>query len=537
MPNAVEIPELGVEFGVDNLAFSTPFRPFLAGLQKNVDEELKEVLREDGEETGPSVRQLVVMRRTDGHARALYRLLTLPIKAALKTSTFVPADGGDDEATFIEQAFTTAPAAGGMSVTFSTFMSQMLMALFEGFSAFEKVFWKPEFGPLEGKITLQKLAHRPSETVTFVTDEKGRYRGFRQRAFLNGKVVDAYIEPDYSFYYAAQEEEKKFYGISFFQSAFYHYDKKVKAYFTAHLAAQRAAVGTRIGTVPQNASLAAKKEFASQLSNLAFAQYMMVPDGFKVELLKEAGSFDFLSLINHHNHMMSESVLANFFDKDTGGGSGESGALVNFAQPGDDMFILMLRAIMDDIATQINHYIIPQLIDLNFDGSKYPTFTWGKLTDEQKAAIASTFDKLATAGQTANVTPEFMRALEETTAEEMGLEIDYDAVDKRIAEEQAQADAQMQAAAGGLPGQPPVPGTPGAPPAGLPGAGAAGAAGQPSAPGGPAPAGGGPNDALLKQFEQQAVSLAYIMEHGDGPADNGYGELLRLAGEMLDAVE
>ena len=57
---------------------------------------------------------------------------------------------------------------------------------------------------------------------------------------------------------AAQEEERKFYGISFFQSAFYHYDKKVKLYYTAHLAAQRAAVGTRVGTVPQQATKAAK---------------------------------------------------------------------------------------------------------------------------------------------------------------------------------------------------------------------------------------------------------------------------------------
>ena len=522
-PEKVEIPALGIERGTDNLAFSTPFRPFIAGLQKSVDEELQEVLREDGEDSGPTVRQLVVMRRTDGHARALYRLVTLPIRAALKTATFVPADGGEAEAEFIDKVFNTSPSAGGMSVTFQRFMSQMLQGLFDGFAAFEKVFWEPDFGPLAGKVTLQKLAHRPSETVTFVTDKKGNYRGFRQRAFLNGKVIDAYVEPEYSFYYASQEEEKKFYGVSFFQSAFYHYDQKVKTYFTAHLAAQRAAVGTRIGTVPLNASLAAKREFAQSLSNLAFAQYMMVPDGFKVELLKESGGFDFLNLINHHNHMMSESILANFFDKDSGGGSGESGALVNFAQPGDDMFILMLRAIMDDVANQINHYIIPQLIDLNFDGQKYPTFTWGKLTDEQKAAIASTFDKLATAGQSANVTPEFMRALEENVAEEMGLEIDYDEVDQRIEEEQAQADAAAQQLGSG-PGVPPAPGLPGQP--GQPGAGPTPPGAQPGAQ--PA-AGGSPDDlAAIKQFEQQALALT---------AQDSYGDLMRLAGEMLDAVE
>lgn len=521
-PQNEEIPELGIELGVDqNLAFATPFRPFSVGLKKSVDEELQEVLRDESEDMGPTVRQLVAMRRTDGHARALYRLMVLPIRAALQTATFVPAEGGEAEAEFMELAFRTAPAAGGMSVTFQRFISQMLQALFDGFSAFEKVFWIPTHGPLAGKITLQKLAHRPSETITFVTDKKGGYAGLRQRARNGGKVTDVYIEPEYSFYYAAQEEEQKFYGVSFFQSAFYHYDKKVKLYFTAHLAAQRAAVGTRVGTVPPNASMQSKREFAASLANLAFAQYMMMPDGFKVELLKEGGSFDFLSLINHHNHMMSESILANFFDSDTGGGSGESGALVNFAQPGDEMFILMLRAVMDDVANQINHYIIPQLIDFNFKGNKYPIFTWGKLTDEQKAAIAKTFDTLASAGQSVNVTPEFMRALEENVAAEMGLEIDYDEVDARIEEEAAELEAQNAALMGqqaGVPGAPGAPAAPGAAP--VPGEVAPGTESTLSAP-------PSPDDAAIKQFEEEALRLS---------AMNPYKDLMLLAGELLDAT-
>lgn len=497
-----EIDKLGIEQGVDqNLAFTTPFRPFSVGVAKSVDEELQEILRDESEEHGPTVRQLVTMRRMDGQARALFRLLSLPIRAALTTATFVPAEGGEEEAEFIDLVFHTSPAQGGMTVTFHRFMGQLLGALFDGFAAFEKVFWMPEFGPLAGKYTLKKLAYRPSETVTFVTDKHGGFGGFRQRASNGGKITDVYIEPEYAFYYAAQEEERKFYGVSFFQSAFYHYDKKVKLYYTAHLAAQRAAVGTRIGTVPPNASMAAKREFAAALGNLALAQFMMVPDGFKVELLRESGNFNFLELINHHNSQMSKSILANFFDKDQGAGSGE-GSLVNFAQPGDDMFILMLRAIMDDLANQINHYIIPQLIDFNFDGGKYPVFTWGKLTDEQKAAISSTFDRLATAGQSVNVTPEFMRALEENVAMEMGLEIDYDEVDARIEEEQAAAEAQLMA-------EQQAPGA---------GPGEEGAAGPAT-----------PEDAAIADFEAQAMALA-------GTGDT-YGDLMRLAGVMLEAVE
>lgn len=449
------IEALGVEMGVDSsLPFSTPFTAVAVQTKGKVQHDLNEVMREDGEEHGPTVKQLVTMRRMDGQARALYRLLTLPLRAALNNSEFVAEDDGEAEAEYIKNVFTAPPNQGGMTVTFQRFMSQLLSALFDGFSAFEKVFWIPPKGPLEGKITLRKLAYRPSDTVTFVADKQGGYAGFRQRTHgAGGRTVDVYIDPEYSFYYAAQEEERKFYGVSFFQSAYYHYDKKIKLYFTAHMAAQRAAVGTRVGTVPGNASPAAKQEFRAALNNLIFAQSIMVPEGFEVDVQNENSNYDFLGMVNHHNNAMSKSILAGFFDSDTGSGKDDS-SLVNFAQPGDDMFVLMLRTLMDEIANQINHYIIPQLVDFNFNGGKYPKFTWGKLTDEQKAAISATFDKLASA-QT--ITPEFIRALEQHQADEFGIDVDWEAVEAREAEEKAAEEAMNGPL--GPDGQPIMPGT------------------------------------------------------------------------------
>lgn len=434
-------PEVEIETGFDsNLPFAMPYRDTEDGTARRDKDgkDLQEIGREGYTDFGPSVGQLVTMRKMDGQARALYRLLTLPIRSALNTATFVPAEDGDEEREFIDAVFNTPAESGGMTVTFQRFMGQLLQSLFDGFSAFEKVYWVPETGPLKGKITLKKLAYRPSETVSFITDSQGAFRGVRQQISVAGKVHDTFIPRDYCFYYAAQEEERKYYGVSFFQSAFYHYDKKVKLYFTAHLAAQRAAVGTRIGTVPKDASFAAKQAFANSLANMSVAQWMTVPEGFKVEILKESGGFDFLSLINHHNSQMSKSILASFFDSTQGGGASDT-SLVNFAQPGDDMFVLMLRAIMDDIANQINNYVIPQLVDFNFKGGKYPKFVWGKLTDEQRASIARTFDKIVAAGESVNLPQEFTRALEKQMADDMGLEIDWEEVETREAAEKAAA--------------------------------------------------------------------------------------------------
>jgi len=430
----------GVELGVEqNLPFAVPYNDGLSA-KARADKELREILREEGEELGPSVSQLVAMRRLDGQARALYRLLTLPIRAALSKSTFVPADGGEAEAEFIDLQFNLPPASGGMSVTFHRFMAQLLQALFDGFSPFEQVFDYATYGPLKGKYVLRKLAYRQPNTISVLEDDDGRFDGFRQRAVKNGEIIDVHIPRENSFYFAAQEEERKYYGVSFFQSAFYHYDKKVKMYYIAHLAAQRAAVGTRIGTYPANATDTQRRILAQNLSNLAIAQWMMVPEGVKVEMLKEGGGFAFLDYINHHNNQMSKSILANFFDKDSGGASDQ--ALVQFGNPGDNMFFLMLQAIMDEIANAINHYIIPRLIDWNFEGGKYPQFKWAELTEEQKMLINDTFKVLATAD---TVSPEFIRELEKKQADEMGLEIDWEKVEEREA-----ADKVSQNAINGL---------------------------------------------------------------------------------------
>lgn len=442
-----EIDALGQEYGVATpLPFSTPYRPANPRTRAGSDlKDLEELMR-DEQGLGPSIAQLRAMRMTDGQARALYRLLTLPIHSALKGSSFIPATDGEEEAEFITNVFLEPPHSGGMVVTFDRFMAQLLQGLFDGFAAFEKVYWVPQYGKMKGKRTLKKLGYRPPETVTFIVDKHGGFEGFRQRAYTYGKVIDAYIPKVSAFYYAAQEEENPYYGVSYFQSAFYHWDKKQKVYFTAHLAAQRAAVGTRVGTVPRTASNAAKAEFARNMSNMALNQYLIMPEGFGVDSIKEGGNFDFLSYLNHHNSQMSKSILGQFIDKDQGAGRGES-SVVDNDSGGDDIFFLTLQAIMDQIASQINHYIIPDLIDANFKGQKYPKFTWGKLTDDQKKRVAKLFEKLAVAGDVSAITPEFMREIEKNIAEDLGLEIDYEAVEEREEREremmQAQVDAQQ----------------------------------------------------------------------------------------------
>ncbi len=393
-----------------------------------------------------TVKQLVAMRRTDGQARALYRLITLPIRAALKTATFVPeegVDGGEDEALFIQQMFTLPSTGGGMKIPFGRVIAQMLMAVFDGFSAFELVYWMPTDGPLKGKWTLRKMAHRPAEQLTFLLNDDSEFEALRQQTMYHDRQIDVKIPAEHVVYYAANEEERPFYGISYFNAAYKHWEAKFKMYVVAHIAAQRAAVGTRVGTMPQNPSREEKAAFQRSLADLGVAQWMTVPENWKVESLREVAPFDFLAYINHHNSQMSKSVLAAFFDDAQG--TGGDASLVDFGRQSDSLFLLMLQTIMGEIEEVINTQVIPKFIDWNFASGKYPIFRFGTMTEEQKGALLDIFKALAAvAPESMAVAPEFFREVEIQVAEEFGLEVDWEAVEEREEEEKRMAEEAMQ---------------------------------------------------------------------------------------------
>ena len=447
LPGGEEIIELAAKDMITNMSIPHPeleaevghsfYLPFLQEFKNSW-----EIPREED----VSVKKLVAMRQSDGQAQALYRLITRPIQAALKASTFVPSDlypDGTKEAEFVEKMFTLPASNGGMTTSFPLVISQMLRAIFDGFAPFELVYQRPTSGPLKGKYTLKKIAYRPAETIKFLIDKKGNFDGFRQQTYFNGELIDVKISKDDAIYYTANEDERLFYGQSYFKAAFYHYDKKSKLYWLLHVAAQRAAMGTRVGTIPKNANVTEKNRFLKALADVGLAQYIAVPEGYEVESLKEAGSFDFLQYINHHNSQMSKSILAPFFDTEQG--SGGDSSLVDFGKQDDSLFMLMLNTIMREIADVINDQIIPRFIDWNFASGKYPRFQWGPLTDEQKNAMRATFDKLATAGQTLTISPEFVWELEKQMAEELGLEIDWEPIEAdRVVQKELALQAQMQ---------------------------------------------------------------------------------------------
>jgi hypothetical protein len=384
------------------------------------------------------IEKLQEMRRKDGQVRALMRVLTLPIRAAVKTADCIPGDGDKGEAEFAKHMLFDPPQAGGMTTNLSMVMRKILLALVDGFAAFEIVLQVPDTGFNAGKITVRKIAYRPPTTITFKVDDNGGFNGFRQRATFKGKTVDKTIDPEYAFYYAANEEENPFYGVSYFETAFYHWDKKVKLYYLAHIAAQQSAVAGRMVELPVNPDKNEKNQVMQAAAGMGFNTAMGVPDGYKVSPWKSDGTFDFVKLIDHHNSQMSKSVLAAFID-----GLERQVLIDNADKAPDDLFMMAIDAIMDEIATTITDHLLARIISFNFQNPVYPEFKFGQLSDATKEAVAEIFKSLSVA-TTTNVTPEFLHEMEKQMAERLNLDIDYTAIDKRVEEEQALKQEQAK---------------------------------------------------------------------------------------------
>lgn len=395
--------------------------------------------------TDVSIEELDKMCRTDGTARSLYNIITLPIRAA--KWSLVPAEDGEEERNFIEAMFTEPPYRGGMSTPMDYVIAVAAKAVRQGFVAWEKVYriGTIQYPDAEGNIIrrdnailLRKLAPRPSHQVTFLTDDTGGFNGFRQRVNYKGRYIEATIPREKALVYTVNKHENPLYGESMFLPAYYHYDKKHKLYYVAHLAYMMNAIPARLGRYPANAKKDVQEAFKRALANLGVNSVVTVPQfsgpdvaQYEVETFESRRQLaDFTPLINHHNSEMAKSVLAQFIEL---GQSGKGGSYA-LGQDQSEFFLMAIEAIMAEIAYTFNSYLIPEFIDYNFGTGRYPTFQFEPLVDSTKELLKSTFEKLVNASSK-QVSDEFMLEMERRVAEEFGFDVDYEELRKRQEED------------------------------------------------------------------------------------------------------
>jgi len=381
--------------------------------------------------------QLQFMTNNDGQAKGILNAVKYPVRMA--RPNIKPAEGGEEEAAFIEECLLKAPAEGGMETSLRTVISRMALSVRDGHKIFEKVFEAEG-----GKVRLKKLAYRSNETTKFKYDWHGQINGAEQKTTFQEKTIDVKWGLDKIAYFVYNAEENPYVGHSDFYPVFYHYDKKHKLYAIAHIAYQLNAVPIRIGSHPKNMPKKDLKIFRDSLKAIGTAVAMTHPEECEVLPFESKRALhEFLALIQHHDSMMSRAFLTQFMNL------GQEGSGGSYALSSDqsNLFLMSIMSLLEDIGEVFNTQVIPQLIDYNFSSKKYPTLEFTPFSDTIRSAITSTFYALL-AARFPQISPEFSLAMEKAVADELGLELDYEEIEARIEEER---NALMEAQATATP--------------------------------------------------------------------------------------
>jgi phage gp29-like protein len=345
------------------------------------------------------------MRRSDATVQALELAITLPIRA-----TNWDVQPASDDPTAKEAAdLVYDNLFGGMTHTFDDFLRDALLALFYGFTVFEKVFEERD-----DYIVWRKFAPRHPQTIErFLFDEAGGLAGVRQFGFdPQGRFRQVDIPIEKLLVFIWRRELGNPYGVSVLRAAYKHWFLKDLAYKLQAIALERWAVGIPVGKVPAGTSEQDKQTFLQMLEAMRGHERaaMVLPEDYSVELIgAEAGqraNQAFVEAIQHHDTMIVKAVLAQFLNL----GMGDVGSWA-LSRDHSQLFLMGLNAVAQWFADHINRYAIPQLCRLNFgeDFTDFPELTFADLRLVlQREVLAEAVSKLV---QTGILTPD--RSLQE----------------------------------------------------------------------------------------------------------------------------
>lgn len=305
------------------------------------------------------------MRRSDGQVKAVLLVCELPLRAA--TWDIEPAS---DESKDVEVAeFVKENLFEEMTITWDSFLKHILIMLWAGFMAFEKV-WFVE----GGMVKYRKLAPRLPKTIySWDMDEHGGLKGVTQYAYRGSNYQMIPIPAEKLLIYTNEKEGSNFEGISILRAAYKHWYYKDQLYRIDAISAERHATGVPKFTHPSNA----KDDDKSRLDEIgqrlyAHEQmYVRLADdyGFSIEGL--TGSIrDIMPSIEHHDKMIARSVLAQFLNL----GTSDVGSFA-LARDQSSFFLMALRSVGINICDTTNRYAIPQLVDYNYNVDHYPKLT------------------------------------------------------------------------------------------------------------------------------------------------------------------
>jgi phage gp29-like protein len=380
----------------------------------------------------------------NGTAQAMFRVLQLPIMSTEYSIIPGSGDANGEVAKFCQNALEN------MEIPMRQVLFEVTGAFWAGFKMMEIV-WHEK----DGKIVPRKIAPRSQHTTKPVIDKHGNMVGVYQESFFMANNTRVFIPIEKVFWYTHRQKDMNWYGESDLKSAYPHYENLRKLYIIDNKAHEINAIPIRVAK-PNVAFVNedVKRDVFAKIRKIGLDTAVLIPK--EIDLTFEGGNNQSTrrESIDHHTSQMAMSILAHFLQLGTNGQG-----TYNLSQDQSDMFLMLEKAEMSNIATAFMRQILWPMVKMNFgdDVTKFPKFEFSDMTDHVRKTVESIF--LAIAQQGTRLSDDFIESLSQRVVEELGLDLNINnrlgsdvpkaTVDQATLDKQAMMKFEAQAKASG----------------------------------------------------------------------------------------
>lgn len=342
------------------------------------------------------------MRRSNAQIRATMQAMELPIRSTeWQIEAGKNEEGETDELCEEIRAFVEEALFRRMEQTWDDHIREVCTMFPFGFALKEKVYTS---NGEDGKVWIKNLAYRKQSTIYKWETEDGA-AGVTQilpSPVMIGTERKSWvsIEAPRLLLFTNQREGDNYQGISVLRSAYRHWYMVDMLYKFDAVRHERQAVGVPYLKLPKDASPAEVDAARAIISNLRANEQLGITLPFGWEFgfadLQAGNTSDIWKSIDHHNAMIAKNILAMFMELASGDGGSRA-----LSEDQSDFFLLALEGAAKQIDDVHTRFLIPELVDLNFDvpaSSYYPKLAHRKLGSVDYSTISNILSTLITAG-------------------------------------------------------------------------------------------------------------------------------------------
>lgn len=310
------------------------------------------------------------MRKSDGTVRGTLRTVKAPV---LTARWFMSPDdttkvADKNAAEYIWKNLTH------MSISWPQILVEALLMIEFGYYMFEIV-WEEKIVDGKPRLWVKKLAPRhPMDVYTWHFDANGGPAGVTMFSPTANPIDEVTIPIDKLLVFSFDREAGDIEGISLLRSAYKHWYYIDQFYKIDSIQKERHGIGIPVIKLPPGFSTTDKQVAENLGRNLRTNEraHVVLPPNWDLIFAELTGQpVNALLSVKEHKEALRESILLGFMGADN-----------PTTEDDQQMFYKATRFIADIVRETFNLYLIPKMMDANFQRVGYPTLNARRIGEE-----------------------------------------------------------------------------------------------------------------------------------------------------------